>query len=89
VTIAFETDGRGFQTASVAVPVTIGAATVTAVIVTGLVAGIVAGGVYRPPAEIVPSALDPPATAFTCHVTDVLDSLITLAVNWAVDPSLT
>jgi hypothetical protein len=70
-------------------PVSAGAATLTAVIDTGFAAGIVAGGVYKPAAEIVPTAAEPPLTPFTCHVTALLVSPVTVAVNWAVDPSLT
>jgi hypothetical protein len=55
------------------------------VIVFGL--GIVAGGVYRPAAEIVPVVLLPPATPFTCHVTAVFVVFVTVAVNCTVDPS--
>jgi hypothetical protein len=87
--MALVTAGMGFHTVSVAVPVNVGAATLTAVMVTGLVAGIAAGGVYSPLVEIVPSVVDPPTTPFTCQVTPVLASLLTVAVNWAVEPSLT
>jgi hypothetical protein len=59
------------------------------VITTGLVAGIDAGGVYKPPVEIVPTAADPPVVPFTCHVTAVFVSPVTVAVNCAVDPILT
>jgi hypothetical protein len=88
-TTALETAGSGFHTSSLDDPLTPGAATLTAVIVTGFVAGIVAGGVYNPAAEIVPTALEPPVIPFTCQVTAVLVSFVTVAVNWAVDPSLT
>ena len=43
--------------------------------------GIAAGGVYSPVVEIVPVALLPPATPFTCQVTAVLLVFETVAVN--------
>ena len=86
---AVVTAGKGFHTVSLAVPVTVDADTLIAVMVTGLVAGIAVGGVYKPLAEIVPSVLDPPVTPFTCQVTDVDGSLVTVADSCAVDPSLT
>jgi hypothetical protein len=49
--------------------------------------GILAGGVYRPVAEIVPVALLPPATPFTCQVTAVLVVFVTVADNCTVDPN--
>jgi hypothetical protein len=49
--------------------------------------GSVAGGVYRPVAEIVPVAAAPPLTPFTSHVTAVLVLLVTVAVNCVVPPS--
>lgn len=67
----------------------VGAATLTAVIVTGLMVGMLVGGVYNPVAEIVPTVAEPPVTPFTCHVTAVFASLVTVAVNCVVDPSLT
>jgi hypothetical protein len=47
--------------------------------VTGLVPGIAAGGVYRPLLLIAPFVLSPPVTPFTCHVTLVLVELATTA----------
>jgi hypothetical protein len=49
--------------------------------------GILVGGVYRPVAEIVPVALLPPATPFTCQVTAVLVVFVTVADNCTVDPN--
>jgi hypothetical protein len=66
-----------------------GAATLAAEIVTGLVDGTVAGGVYSPVVEMVPVEADPPVTPFTCQVTALLDSLVTVAVSCAVAPTLT
>jgi len=42
------------------------------------------GAVYMPAAEIVPTVELPPVTPLTCHVTAVLDVLVTVALNaWA------
>jgi hypothetical protein len=62
-------------------PETLGAATLTAEMVTGFVEGIVAGGVYRPLVLIVPVAAAPPVTPFTCHVTAVLVEFATAAYS--------
>jgi hypothetical protein len=43
--------------------------------------GSTAGPVYTPVPEIVPSAADPPATPFTCHVTAALVVPVTFAEN--------
>jgi hypothetical protein len=47
--------------------------------------GIVAGAVYRPVAEIVPTVVLPPAVPFTLQVTAVFVEFATVAVN-CVDP---
>ena len=41
----------------------------------------VEGAVYIPAAEIVPTVEFPPATPLTCHVTAVLEVLVTMALN--------
>jgi hypothetical protein len=53
----------------------------TAVTVTVLGVGNVAGAVYRPAAEIVPVVEFPPVTPFTCQVTAVFVVFVTVAVN--------
>jgi hypothetical protein len=83
----FVTTGSGFRIDSVDEAEATGVACVTAVIVTVFGVGIVAGGVYKPVAEIVPVALPPPATPFTCQLTAVLLVFVTAAVNCTVDPS--
>src|SRR5713101_7416141 len=57
-----------------------------AIAVTVTVAGLgtVAGAVYRPAVEIVPTVEFPPVTPFTCHVTAVLLLPVTVAVNCCV-----
>ncbi len=89
VTWALDTVGSGFNIVSLAVPLTDGATTLTAVIVTVFCVGIVVGGAYRPLDVMVPTELDPLPIPFTCQVTAELVSLVTVAVNCAVDPSLT
>lgn len=51
----------------------------TAVTVTLVCAGIVAGAVYNPDAEIVPALALPPAAPFTSHATLVFVLPVTLA----------
>jgi hypothetical protein len=70
-------------------PEAVGAATLTAVIVKGLVVGMAAGGVYTPALVMVPTVLLPPATVLTCHVTAVLVTLATAAVKVVVLPKRT
>jgi hypothetical protein len=53
----------------------------TAVIVTGPELGTVAGAVYRPEVEIVPTVELPPVAPFTSHVTAVLEFPDTTAAN--------
>jgi len=48
--------------------------------------GAVAGAVYRPELEIVPTVELPPVTAFTSQVTAVFDEPVTEAVNCCVCP---
>jgi len=66
-----------------------GAARVVVVTVTVFVVGTVAGGVYRPLAEMVPVADAPPVTPLTCQRTAVLVVFVTVAVNCVVPPSRT
>jgi len=56
--------------------------------VTVTVAGL-AGAVYRPELEIVPTVALPPVTPFTCQVTAVLLVFCTVAVNCWVPPAAT
>jgi hypothetical protein len=59
------------------------AASSTEVAVTVTVAGngTLAGAVYTPSVEIVPSAELPPETPFTCHVTELFCAFVTTAWN--------
>src|SRR2546430_12908415 len=54
----------------------------------GSAAGL-AGAVYRPELEIVPTVALPPVTPFTCQVTAVLLVFCTVAVNCWVPPAAT
>jgi hypothetical protein len=56
-------------------------ATATAVTVTAGCAGVVAGAVYSPPDEIVPTVTSPPTWPFTCQLTAVSPELVTVATN--------
>jgi len=69
-------------------PVVTGGPALCALIVTGL-AGALAGAVYKPLAEIVPSAVLPPVTPFTIHVTAWLVVPVTTAEYWPVCPKTT
>jgi hypothetical protein len=66
-------------------------ATLTAVTVTTLGLGTVAGAVYKPVAEIVPTVALPPATLFTAQVTALLKLPVpcTTAANCCVWPTTT
>ena len=64
-------------------------ATLIAEIVTEAEAGIVAGAVYKPVAEIVPEVAFPAAIPFTSHVTLWFEALLTMAVNCVLAPSRT
>jgi len=89
VAVADVIAGTGFSTLIEAEPEVEGAATLTAVIVTGSTVGIAAGGVYTPELVIVPTLLFPPATVSTCHVTAVFVVFATAAVKVAVLPNRT
>src|SRR2546427_11552479 len=56
--------------------------------VTVTVAGL-AGAVYSPEPEIVPTVALPPVTPFTCQVTAVLLVFCTTALNCCVPPAAT
>lgn len=81
--------GTGLSTLSDAEPDADGEATLTAVTVTGFVAGMLDGGVYTPELMIVPTELLPPLMPATCHVTAVFVRFVTVALKLAVPPSLT
>ncbi len=66
-----------------------GFATDMAEIVIELEAGIAAGGVYNPAAEIFPTAAEPPAIPFTVQVTLVFGLPVTVAVKGWVFGSCT
>jgi len=87
--VAALSTGTGFCTVSLNVPEAEAEAALTAEIVTGFVAGMVAGGVYRPLLLIVPFVASPPVTPFTCQVTLVFVEFATAAYSWTVDPSRT
>jgi hypothetical protein len=53
----------------------------TAVTVTGLGLGRVAGALYKPLEEIVPTVEFPPAMLFTFQITAAFDVPVTAAVN--------
>jgi hypothetical protein len=76
--------GAVATTVAVAVPVFVESCDDTAVIVTAACAGTVAGAVYRPLDEIVPTVELPPATPLTCQVTVVSVALLTVAWNACV-----
>ena len=89
VAVAEVMTGTGLTTLSWADPEVDGEATLTAVIVKGLVVGMAAGGVYTPALVMMPTVLLPPATVLTCHVTAVLVKLTTAAVKVVVLPKRT
>ena len=67
----------------------VGSAMLAAAIVTVALLGKSAGAVYKPAAEIVPTAPFPPATPLTLHVTAVLLVFVTSAENSCMFPSKT
>jgi hypothetical protein len=69
-------------------PVVTGGPALCPLIVTGL-AGVVVGAEYKPLVEIVPSAVLPPVTPFTIHVTAWLVVPVTTAEYWPVCPKTT
>ena len=84
--MATVTGGAG--TVTLALPDFEESAALTAVTVT-VPPGGVAGAVYKPVEEINPETALPPATPFTCHVTEVLAVPVTVAENCFVEPGLT
>jgi hypothetical protein len=79
--VALVTTGIGFKIVSVREAEIAGEATLTAVIVTELGLGILAGGVYMPLVEISPELALPPVTPFTCHATPELVVFVTVDVS--------
>src|SRR5689334_25208674 len=65
---------------------TVGVPALVARTVTFGAAGMTAGAVYKPVAEIVPYVELPPAVPFTVHVTFVFAEFETVAVNCCVAP---
>jgi hypothetical protein len=81
--------GTGFCNVTALLPVAEASAELTARTVTVLEFGIVAGAVYTPVELIVPIAVPPPVTPFTCHVTTVFDDPATVAPKDFVAPART
>ena len=69
---------------TVAVPLEEALATLVAPMVTLAGVGMAEGAVYKPPAEIVPSAALPPASPFTLQFTAVFAELVTVALNCCI-----
>ena len=74
-------------TVTCAEPVRLVSASDTAVTVAVKVDDTVDGAVYIPVPEIVPTVELPPVTPLTCHVTAMLDVLVTVALNAWVSPT--
>jgi hypothetical protein len=73
--------GRGFSKVRVLAPDAVASAELTARTVTVLEFGTMFGAVYKPEALIVPVAVFPPATPFTCHVTAVFEDPVMTALS--------
>ena len=71
---------------SEAVPEELGETVLVAVIITVEGDGTAAGAMYKPEAEIVPTALLPPGRPLTLHVTVVVVVPVTVAVNCCMEP---
>jgi hypothetical protein len=84
VTVVLLKIAIGLSKLSVTTPAEVAEAALTAEIVTLVVVGIDAGAVYSPVVEIVPVALEPPATPFTCQTTAVFVVPVTVALNCVV-----
>jgi hypothetical protein len=67
-----------------AVAIFVGCACEIAAMVTTAGEGTAGGAAYRPVALIVPCVESPPVVPLTCHVTAVLEVLLTEAVNFFV-----
>lgn len=81
--------GTGFCKVTAPLPDTEESAELTARTVTMPAAGSVFGAVYMPDVLIVPVAALPPATPFTCQVTDVFNDPVTVALKDCVAPART
>ena len=81
--------GIGFCKVTALLPVAVALAELTARTVTVLELGTAFGAVYTPDELIVPVAAPPPATPFTCHVTEVFDDPATVTLNDCVAPART
>lgn len=79
VGLMFVTNGVGFHSVTLLVPLAVVSATLVAFTVTVFGFGRFAGAVYFPFASIVPVALVPPFVPFTDHVTLVFDVPLRLA----------
>lgn len=81
--------GIGFSSVTLLLPEALESAALTARTVTVLGFGNAAGAVYMPEALIVPVDATPPATPFTCHVTEEFEEPLTAAVKDCVAPART
>ena len=81
--------GAGFRSVSVLLPVALASAELTARTVTEFELGTATGAVNRPDELIVPVAVLPPATPFTCQLTAVFEDPATVALNDLVAPTRT
>jgi hypothetical protein len=81
--------GTGFCNVTVLLPDAVAPAELTARTFTVLELGTVAGAVYAPDELIVPVVLLPPATPFTCQVTEVFDDPVTVTLKDCVAPART
>jgi hypothetical protein len=81
--------GAGFCNVTALVPVAVASAELTARTVTMLEPGTAFGAVYMPDELIVPAAALPPATPFTCQVTEVFVDPVIDALNDFVAPART
>jgi hypothetical protein len=84
-----ESTGTGFCNVTGLLPVAVASAVLTARTVTVFEPGTVAGAVYKPDELIVPVPALPPATPFTCQVTEVFDEPVTVALKDCVAPART
>jgi hypothetical protein len=81
--------GTGFCNVTALLPVAVASAELTARRVTALEIGTNAGAVYKPAELIVPVDAPPPATPFTCQVTEVFNDPVTVALKDFVAPART
>jgi hypothetical protein len=81
--------GRGFCKVTAALPVAEASAELTARTVTVLELGTALGAEYIPDELIVPVAVLPPATPFTCQETELFDDPTTVALKDFVPPART